>query len=96
METLTTDYLFLSYYSDNGCKANLASAALNKSLSTRVPDGCVVHSFRHSIWDQVRAVECPSDVIDRIGGWSVGGVGEAYGTGYPVRVLHKWMNKAVS
>ena len=28
--------------------------------------------------------ECPQDIMDRLGGWSVGGVGETYGSGYPI------------
>ena len=32
--------------------------------------------------DRLRAVECPMDVVDQIGGWrSVGGVGLSYGEG---------------
>jgi len=45
--------------------------------------------------DRLRAVECPADIIDRIGGWTVEGVGETYGEGYPVSVLHKWVSLAV-
>ena len=29
--------------------------------------------------DRLRAVGCPSDMIDQIGGWSSGKVGEGYG-----------------
>ena len=36
---------------------------------------CVTHSFRHSLRDRLRAVQCPSDMIDQIGGWSTAGVG---------------------
>jgi integrase len=90
-----TKFLFPRYCSEEGCKSNSASAALNKWLRPRVPDGCVMHSFRHSIRDRLRAVECPHDITDRLGGWTVGGVGEAYGTGYPLNVLYKWMEKAV-
>ena len=34
--------------------------------------------------DRLRAVECPADIIDQIGGWSRKGVGESYGRGYQV------------
>jgi len=30
----------------------------------------------------IRAVQCPSDMIDQIGGWSTAGVGQSYGEGY--------------
>ena len=34
--------------------------------------------FRHSLRDRLRAVECPADIIDQIGGWSTSGVGQQY------------------
>ena len=38
--------------------------------------GLIAHSLRHTFRDRLRAVECPMDVIDQIGGWrSAGGVG---------------------
>ena len=65
------------------CNQQLApAAAINKWLRPRVPEGCVIHSFRHSFRDRLRAVQCPSDMIDQIGGWSTAGVGQAYGEGY--------------
>lgn len=86
-------YLFPSYNKAETSNANSASAALNKWLKPRVPEGCVVHSFRHSLRDRLRAVECPADIVNAIGGWKTSGVGEAYGEGYPVMILHNWMNK---
>ena len=42
-----------------------------KNLKTKgsqsVPDRCVIHLFRHSLRDRLRAVECPADIIDAIG-----------------------------
>ena len=40
--------------------------------------------------DRLRAVECPKEIIDQIGGWSSGDVGESYGDGFDMRILHKW------
>ena len=37
--------------------------------------------FRHAMRDRLRAVSCPSKMIDQIGGWSSGKVGEGYGEG---------------
>jgi len=78
----TSPYAFPRYTSDKGTNANSASAAINKWLKPRIPDGCVIHSFRHSLRDRLRAVQCPSDMIDQIGGWSTAGVGQSYGEGY--------------
>ena len=58
-----------------------------------MPDNYVMHSFRHSLRDRHRAVECPSDIVDAIGGWKTNGVGHGYGNGYPLEVLEKGMNK---
>ena len=96
MKATEGDFLFPKYCDREQCKANSASGALNKWLRPRVPEGCVIHSFRHSMRDRLRAVECPPDIIDRIGGWSVGGIGESYGQGYPLRVLAKWLANAVA
>jgi integrase len=82
-------------------KASGARSALYKicclyaSMFPYVPDGCVVHSFRHSLRDRLRAVECPSDVIDQIGGWQTAGIGQSYGDGYKLDVLAAWMEKVV-
>ena len=62
-------------------------------LHQYVPDNCVIHSFRHSFRDRLRAVECLSDIVDAIGGWKTSGVGHGYGNGYPLEVLEKWRNK---
>ena len=67
--------LFPNYCDGKITKSNSASAALNKWLKPRVPQGCVVHSFRHSFRDRLRAVECPSEIIDQMGGWSSSSVG---------------------
>jgi hypothetical protein len=42
--------------------------------------------------DRLRAVECPKEVIDQIGGWSSGDVGESYGDGFPLDNLNKWLS----
>ena len=84
-------FAFPKYCSKAKCNANSASAALNKWLKPRVPDGCVIHSFRHSLRDRLRAIECPADVIDAIGGWTTEGVGHQYGQGHSLSVMHGWM-----
>jgi integrase len=88
-------FLFPRYNRGSSSNANSASAVINKWLKPRVPDGCVIHSFRHSMRDRLRAVECPSDIIDAIGGWTTTGVGQRYGTGQPLEVKAKWMGRLV-
>jgi hypothetical protein len=87
-------FAFPRYNKSEQTNANVASAALNKWLKPMVPERCTMHSFCHSMRDRLRAVECPSDVVDQIGGWQTEGVDHSYGQGYPLAVLQKWM-KAV-
>ena len=87
-----SDFLFPRYNRGSSSNANSASAAINKWLKPRVPEGCVIHSFRHSMRDRLRVVECPSDIIDAVGGWTTSGVGQRYGLGQPLDVKAKWMH----
>ena len=89
-------FAFPKYCSPNECKANSASATLNKWLKPRVSESCVIHSFRHSLRDRLRAVECPPDIADAIGGWTTAGVGQGYGKGYGLAVKRKWMRQFAS
>ena len=86
-------YAFPRYTSVSICNANSASAALNKWMKEKLSESYVIHGFRHSMRDRLRAVECPSDIIDKIGGWITAGVGQSYGQGFPLEVISKWMNK---
>ena len=86
-------FAFPRYNTNSSTNANSASAAINKWLKPRVPDGCVIHSFRHSLRDRLRAVQCPSDMIDQIGGWSTAGVGQAYGAGYSLEKKWEWLGR---
>ena len=89
-----SDFAFPRYNRNSSTIANSASAALNKWLKQHVPAGCTMHSFRHSMRDRLRAVQCPSDIIDQIVGWTTDGVGQGYGSGYPMSVLQEWLEKA--
>ena len=80
-------YAFPRYTKTTTTNGNSASAAINKWLKSRVPEGCVIHSFRHSMRDRLREVQCSADMIDRIGGWSTAGIGQAYGDGYNLNTL---------
>jgi integrase len=86
-----SSYAFPRYCDGKICNANSASAALNKWMKSTIGNGYVVHGLRHSLRDRLRAVECPSDIIDAIGGWTTKGIGHAYGKGYSLEILAKWM-----
>jgi len=88
-------YAFPRYTKGGRCNANSASAALNKWVKQIATQPVSLHSFRHSLTDRLRAVQCPRDIIDAIGGWTAGSIGEKYGQGYTVDILHEWMSKIV-
>lgn len=87
--------LFPRYNDGQYANANSASAALSKWLKPHTDPGCTMHSFRHSLRDRLRAVECPSDIADQIGGWARDGVGQGYGKGYQLGLLHTWLSRGV-
>ena len=84
---------FPRYCNEVACNANSASNGLNKWLHQTMPKRVVIHSFRHSLRDRLRAVECPTEVVDAIGGWQVASIGQRYGNGYPLKVLMTWLTK---
>ena len=45
--------------------------------------------------DRLRAVSCPSEMIDQIGGWSKRSVGEGYREGFEVGQLHAHLSDIV-
>jgi integrase len=53
----------------------------------------VVHSLRHRAQDRLRAAACPEDVRWAILGHEEETVADSYGTGFPVTVLKKWIDK---
>ena len=84
---------FPRYTSKDNCNTNSASAALNKWLKEQLTDNYVIHGFRHGFRDRLRAVECPSEIIDQLGGWSLRSIGQGYGSGYDLDILHKWISR---
>ena len=88
-------FAFSRYNKGVVTNSNSASASINKWLRPFIDENCSLHSFRHSMRDRLRAVECPSDIVDQIGGWTTSGIGQAYGGGYPIVVLEKWLTEAV-
>ena len=84
-------WLFPRYIKDEICYATHASNAIIKWLKKDF-GGLTAHSLRHSLRDRLRAVECPLDMIDQIGGWkSIEGVGVNYGRGYSIAKLREYL-----
>ena len=83
--------MFPRYCNETECQSNSASAALNKWLKKVAGSDYVMHSFRHSMRDRLRAVNCPADMIDQIGGWRKKSVGEGYGEGYNAKAIFSKM-----
>ena len=84
-------FAFDRYTDSKQCRANSASNALNKWMQTNFRDDIVIHGFRHSLRDRLRAVQCPSELIDQIGGWSSGKIGEGYGDGYSLGMKQSFL-----
>ena len=87
------EWLFPRYIKDGKCYATHASNAVNKWLK-RDFGGLTAHCLRHTMRDRLRAVECPMDMIDQIGGWkSVAGIGVSYGRGYGLEQQKQWLQR---
>jgi len=57
-------------------------------------DGLTAHCLRHTFRDRLRAVECPLELIDQIGGWrSITTVGAGYGKGYSLDRIDIYFKK---
>jgi len=93
VRTSNDDFLFPTYANLNETKSNSASAALNKWLKQKLGKDYVIHSLRHSFRDRLRAIQCPPELINELGGWSKASVGEGYGNGYPLKVKAEWIRK---
>ena len=65
---------------------------INKWLKSRIGDEYVVHSLRHSFRDRLRSIECPSEIVDSLGGWSRKSIGQSYGNGYDLKSLNRWIS----
>ena len=88
-------FCFPRYCTAQKCHSNSASAAVNKWLKTGTHRKATIHGLRHSFRDRLRAVEAPVDLVDQLGGWSLTSVGQNYGNGYPVKLLHEWLEKII-
>ena len=89
-------HAFSRYNKSDLSNANSASSGLNKWMKGYVDNRCSIHSFRHSMRDRLRAVECPMDMIDQICGWrSASSIGVGYGDGYSLKHINVFMSKII-
>lgn len=88
-------FAFPQYTSATLCKASHASGALNGWLK-RLPLPHTCHELRHTVKDQLRAVQCPMDISDAITGHGTKSVGDSYGAGYGLQVTTEWLVKALA
>ncbi len=49
----------------------------------------VIHGFRHSFRDRLKAVSAPIDMIDQLGGWSLQSMGQGHGDGHSINALYE-------
>ena len=70
----------------------MSEEQLSSIISSEITDSINHFDSEYSA-DRLRAMECPSDIVDAIDGWKTSGVGHGYGNGYPLEVLQKWMMK---
>lgn len=94
LETQQGPMLFPRYASAEAFKPTHASNTLKKWFASLGIEK-TAHSFRHSMRDRLRNVGAPSELADRVGGWSRKNVGEGYGQGYSRSVMHRWMSQIV-
>ncbi|MDA8712557.1 tyrosine-type recombinase/integrase [Alphaproteobacteria bacterium] len=92
IEEVQGEWCFPRYTNAQTCNGNSASAALNKWLKGNFSSESLVHGFRHSFRDRLRAVSCPTEMIDQLGGWSANNVGGRYGTGFGLAQKKNYLN----
>lgn len=93
MDDGSDDYLFPNYLRDGQILATHAGNTLNKWLKQQTA-GKTAHCLRHAFRDRLRAVECPIELLDALGGWSVvQGAGRRYGAGYTLEQKEHWLGK---
>jgi hypothetical protein len=39
----------------------------------------------------LREVEAPLDMVELLGGWSLKSIGQCYGNGYSLKLMHKYV-----
>ena len=87
------DLLFPKYLRDGEILATHAGNTLNKWLKQQT-SGKTAHCLRHAFRDRLRAVECPIEPLDALGGWSaVQGEARRYGAGFTIKQKRSWLQR---
>lgn len=85
-------FAFGRYTDELSCRATAASGALNGWVKRQgIPR--VVHELRHSMADRLRHIGCPKDVRYAIDGHAAQDVGDQYGKGHSLEVMHSWLKQ---
>ena len=93
MSQADDEWLFPNYVKEGHCYATHASNAVNKWLKKDFC-GLTAHCLRHTFRDRLRAVECPLELVDQIGGWStIQSISSKYGKGYDIRSIREYLYK---
>ena len=93
LNTHDNEFLFSTYLRENTILATHAGNTLNQWLK-QATGGKTAHCLRHTFRDRLRAVECPIELLDALGGWSVvQGVGSGYGAGFTLDQKRHWLEK---
>lgn len=74
--------------------ADSASATLNKYMLSLGLDK-TTHELRHTMRDRLRNVNAYAEIMDSVGGWGKQTIGEKYGKGHALKILHEWLLKVV-
>lgn len=94
--TKTNDqlYAFPQYTDGKNCKADSASATLNKWMKSLGLDK-TTHELRHTMRDRLRNANVPTSEIDAIGGWGKSLAKDNYGEGWTLEFMHGLLQRIV-
>jgi len=84
-------YLFPEYVTETQVLSNTASATLNQYIKN-LGINKSIHCLRHFMRDALREAGITKDLIDSIGGWSSGDIGNLYGMGNSLKMKLEALN----
>lgn len=96
LESKTKDQMYaFPQYTDGGtCKADGASATLNKWMNT-LGLNKTTHELRHTMRDRLRNANVPTSEIDAIGGWGKSLAKDNYGEGWTLEFMQGLLQRIV-